>query len=177
MINKLKITLLVLIIMLASMLQAQSLRYKFTDHTRKYHGTLLHQIQATSTFVLVTGKVIMPGTKGGYIESTSNLQDGWVDDQAIVKGHAVVSTGALVKDKAIISGNAVVEVGSIVEDSAKVSGHAIVTNHARIVGNARISGHSIITANTSSDNKNNNAPSDIKSNFLLPKNTTVIKIK
>lgn len=56
-----------------------------------HNGHLLHRIEAMSTMCF-GNFIIKPGTKGGWIESESNLcETAWVADNAMVYDDAVVS--------------------------------------------------------------------------------------
>lgn len=94
--------------------------YKIIEST-VHNGHLLHRIEATSTMCF-DNFIIKPGTKGGWIESESNLgETAWVADNAMIYDDAVVS------DHAVIYGNA------IVKDCAKVYGYAKISDKATML--------------------------------------------
>lgn len=112
--------------------------YKITEST-VHNGHLLHRIEATSTMCF-GNFIIKPGTKGGLIESESNLgETAWVADNAMVYDDAVVS------DHAVIYGNAIVKDCAKVYGYAKVGDKAIVRDHAKVFGNARVIGEAIVS--------------------------------
>jgi hypothetical protein len=68
--------------------------YRITEST-VHNGHLLHRIEATSTMCF-GNFIIKPGTKGGWIESESNLgETAWVADNAMVYDDAVVRDHAV----------------------------------------------------------------------------------
>lgn len=96
---------------------------------------------------------IVRGTRGGYVESESNLsQDGecWVHgnacvyDEALVRENARVSGDAHVYGKATVSGNARVFEEARVFDYACVAGAAVVRGWASVSDHASVCGSALI---------------------------------
>ena len=107
--------------------------YTLTGETLTHTGVVLHRIQYRD------------GTRGGWIESHSNLQgNARVLENAMVWGEAVVCGDAVVTDKAHVRGQARVEGNAAVRGEAKVGESARITDQAIISGEARVGGEAIV---------------------------------
>ena len=117
-------------------------KYGFTSETMVVDGHELHRIVALDDIFDSDGnKIVKKDDLGGWIESEDNLsQDGscWVEDEAMVFGHARV------EDNANISGNAKVFENARVYGNALIYGESIVSGDASVYGNANVSGKAII---------------------------------
>ena len=80
------------------------MKYKLTDETKEFCGSVLHRIVCVTAFASVA-----VGDTGGWVESENNLSqsgDAWVSGNADVSGNAEVSGDACVSGNAKVSGNA-----------------------------------------------------------------------
>lgn len=124
-------------------------KYRLTGRTKKVDGVILHQIEALKEFATYSGKVIMPGTLGGWIEKGFNLSQyghSWVDETSFVYGEAMVCDDAevlnhsLVRDNAIVHHRAAITNAAKIYDRVDVGGDAVITGNIDIIGYAHISG-------------------------------------
>ena len=100
----------------------------------------VHRIQALRDF-----DDVKKGDKGGWVSTIVNLsQNGncWIYDDAVVYEHGYVEGDAKVKDHAVISGF------GRVYGSAQVIGKAQIKNNAQIYGNAIVDGNKIVESTT-----------------------------
>ena len=87
-------------------------KFKLTDNVNEFNGIRVYQIKAIRSFGNVT-----KGDLGGWVEKEENLSqidDAWIDENAVVFGNAYIFGNAL------------------------ISGAAMIYGHARIYGNARV---------------------------------------
>lgn len=112
-------------------------RMMVSDSIKKASGEILYRIEAIRDFKLITGKKILKGDLGGYIEKPTNLShygNSWVAGEAMVFGEAKVIGNALVNDNAIVSGMSEIAGESHVSDNAQIIGSAL-RNSVKVRGN------------------------------------------
>jgi len=119
-------------------------QYKLTEETIEVSGKTLYRIELTEDCKWGT-----EGTKGGYIESTSNLSDNaWVSDNVMVYDNALISGDAWVTGNAMVYGNASVSDDSWVMGNTKVYGDVVVSDNVKISGNAMVYGNAMVSGNS-----------------------------
>jgi hypothetical protein len=118
------------------------IKYEFTGKTKKVSDTTLRQIRRLSD-----GKV------GGWIEKEENLYqqgDSWIDDDAIVFGHArvfgkaQVTEFAEIRDYAQISAKCKISGYALVGGRTRVYGYAELSGNCKVYDHAMVSGHVIL---------------------------------
>lgn len=111
--------------------------YALTDEKKTLDdGTVLHRIR-TNYDIPEFG--VKAGDVGGWVESLENIVKGWVADEAMVYGHAVVDgRRALVSGHARVSDGASVEDGAVVTEWARVYGNASIYGMGKVSGQARV---------------------------------------
>ena len=106
-----------------------------------HNGHLLHRIEATDTMCF-GNFIIKPGTRGGWIESESNLgETAWVADEAMVYDDAIVTGNAplfVTMPRSIVRGYSKVMDNACICQDAQVFGYAVIRNDAMISGNAKV---------------------------------------
>lgn len=127
--------------------------YIMTDENINYNGHLLHRIQAVAEICgsPETGSQdILPGTKGGWIESYNNLMNDrevvycWIADEAKVYGRAVISDNARVENTAEVYDNAYVGENALIAGNAHVFGNAEIYDMIEITDNAAVYGNTVL---------------------------------
>lgn len=111
-------------------------KYKLTDETIEVEGKTLYRIEALKEF-----RDVLPGVKGGFVESEKNLShEGkcWIANNACVYDNAVVRHDAIVYEQAIVKGNA------CISDSAKILQNALITDNATIYDSATVAGNACV---------------------------------
>ncbi len=118
------------------------MKFRVLENDSKPVGPITaYRIVAVRPIHLHNGKVIKPGTFGGYVQSEANLsQNGecWIMDSAVVIGKARVLDNAIVCDTAMLCqraaalGNATVSGDSHMGDCSKATGWAVV--HSQELG-------------------------------------------
>lgn len=120
-------------------------KYEFTEETKTLPGgTIVHRIRALRDFAppQMDG-CVHAGDLGGFIEKEENLShDGncWVDEEAIVRGSAIVRDNAYVCLEAQVYHDAIISEDACVTDSAHVYGDTIMGGEAVVRGQSRVSG-------------------------------------
>lgn len=100
--------------------------YTLTDEKKTLDdGTVLHRIRTNHDIPEFRVKA---GDVGGWVESLENIVEGWVADEAMVYGHAVVDGR-----RALVSGN------------AEVSGNALVFGNVEVSGDEKVSGNTWVS--------------------------------
>lgn len=118
------------------MKKMENKKYKLTDETIEVEGKTLYRIEALKEF-----RDVLPGVKGGFVESEKNLShEGkcWIANNACVYDNAVVRHDAIVYEQAIVKGNA------CVSDSAKILQNALITDNATIYDSATVAGNACV---------------------------------
>ena len=113
----------------------------------------LHRVYALRSFRTIDGTRISVGDKGGLVNgdkkipSLSQTGCSWVfenakiEDEATLKGNALLKDNARIANSAAVSGNAIVEDHGEVLNGAKVYGNALVSGKADVKGDgARVYG-------------------------------------
>lgn len=121
-------------------------KYTFTGETKTLdNGVIVHRIRLLTDIGMEddVGGYIKAGTIGGWIEKEDNLAHdsfGFVSDEAIVYGNAIVS--GYVTDNAMVYGNArvygYVTHNAIVCDNATIFARAWIKDNAMVYGNAKL---------------------------------------
>ena len=108
---------------------------------------VVYRIIAAEYFYTITGREVKAGEKGGYIQTSKNLDNSnqnkcWVTDNAVVYGNAVVTDNACVSDNACVFGSILVSEDCVVENNS------VVCENVTLKGKVRVSGSSIIKGDT-----------------------------
>jgi carbonic anhydrase/acetyltransferase-like protein (isoleucine patch superfamily) len=120
-------------------------KYELTDETKVVDGTTVHRVRYLRE-ISTNGWGVRPGDLGGFVESTSNLEQrgtSLVLYDAVVMGSARVLRGSVVTDKAIVGGHAIITDVSSVEEEARVIGRPRIS-HSKIAGSTVIHGNPVI---------------------------------
>ena len=120
-------------------------KFKLTDNVNEFNGIRVYQIKALRNFGNVT-----KGDLGGWVEKEENLSqidDAWIDENAVVFGNAYVFGNALISGAAMIYGHARIYGNALIGGHARIYGDATIYGHARIYGFAYIYGHSLVCGN------------------------------
>jgi hypothetical protein len=117
-------------------------KFVLSSESRVVGGVTLYRVQACRDF-MTSGEVpVFLGSRGGWVESESCLdQEGacWVANEA------VVYSGSEVRADACVFGDAVVLGGSVVTGDARVAGHAVVSDRSFVGGAASVGGDVVLS--------------------------------
>lgn len=107
---------------------------RLTDETIEVEGKTLYRIESLKEF-----RGVLPGEKGGFVESEKNLSHKgkcWIANNACVYGNAAVRHDALVYEQAIVKGNASISDSATINQNALITDNAVIHDSAVVAGNA-----------------------------------------
>lgn len=121
--------------------------YMLTDETINHEGVVLHRIVATKP--LEHARVAAGDRGGFVQSEYNLRGDGWIADDAIVMERAVVRDRAQVRGNALVKGNAWIDNDARVLDHAVITGKTNIMDRAAAYGhcfvrNASVSGTAVV---------------------------------
>lgn len=127
-------------------------QYELTEDLRVVSGYELYRIKAVNA---IPKFGVRAGQIGGYVQSLSNVDGGWVADDACVYENAIVR--GVVRGKAMVSDSVIIEYDSVVKNTAVVTGKGrfygtVISGKAHVSGDIKTLENSIIKSRKANSN-------------------------